>query len=199
MMKINWGQMTGGRQSPSTQTTVSTGNFITITESEKYSASDQSPTQDARSMCRALKLNKLAEYLGWLERKPKEKIISKFLGIINSKSTGLPILSDDEVPDIVIDHVSFNPTQNIQARMLTKITLLLLIKSESSKLGIWNELQSQWKEQYIRETKRYVQILEAIRAQCENLREDDKAKEIKNSIKLIREANIQYEINWEER
>lgn len=198
-MKINWGQKTGGRRSPSTQTTVSTGNFITITESEKYSAPDQSPTQDARSMCRALKLNKIPEYLGWLERKPKEKIISKFLGIINSKSTGLPILSDDEIPGIVIDRISFNPIQNVQARMMTKITLLLLIKNESSKLGIWNELQSQWQEQYIRETKRYVQILEAIRAQCENMRENDKAKEIKNSIKLIQKTNIQYEINWEER
>ncbi len=83
--------------------------------------------------------------------------------------------------------------------MMTKITLLLLIKNESSKLGIWNELQSQWQEQYIRETKRYVQILEAIRAQCENMRENDKAKEIKNSIKLIQKTNIQYEINWEER
>ena len=80
--------------------------------------------------------------------------------------------------------------------MMTKITLLLLVESEARKLGIWSELQSQWTTQYIRETKRYVQILEAIAKQCEKTGEGNKVKELQSSINLIKDANRQYAIQW---
>ena len=79
---------------------------------------------------------------------------------------------------------------------MTKITLLLIIESESKKLGIWNQLQQIWTQKYILETKTYVQILEAIVKQCENSDQKDKALSISNSIKLIKEANTQYAIDW---
>jgi hypothetical protein len=100
------------------------------------------------------------------------------------------------MPPVAVGGYSYTPIQNIQARMMTKITLLLLVESESRKLGIWSELQSQWTAQYIRETKRYVQILEAIAKQCEKTGEGNKAIELRNSINLIKDANRQYAIQW---
>jgi hypothetical protein len=82
-------------------------------------------------MCRALNVDKVREYLESLEKKPKKKIVRIFSGIIDSSSAGLPILCDKEMPSVKIAGVSFDPLQNVQARMLTKITLLLLIESES--------------------------------------------------------------------
>jgi hypothetical protein len=46
------------------------------------------------------------------------------------------------------------------------------------------------------ETRKFVQILEAIIMQCENSGQKDKAMELFNSIKLIKEANMQYAIDW---
>jgi hypothetical protein len=46
------------------------------------------------------------------------------------------------------------------------------------------------------DTKMYVRILEAIAKQCENSGQKDKAAELFKSIKLIKEANIQYAIDW---
>ena len=171
VMKLNWGLKTKPEQQKNNQSQKSalTDSFIRIDEQEGYAGkTEQSPTQDALAMCRALRYGKFPEYLAWLEQKPKKKIISKFRGVINSKSAGLPILDDEERPAVVLDGISFNPIQNIQGRMLTKITLLLLIETESRKLDIWGELQSLWTAQYIRETKKYVQILEVIAKQCEN-------------------------------
>jgi hypothetical protein len=80
--------------------------------------------------------------------------------------------------------------------MMTKVTLLLVVESESKKLGIWDELQSLWTEKYVLETKGYVQIIEKIIKQCENTPEANKIVDLRKSIKLIKEANTQYSIDW---
>ena len=147
-------------------------------------------------ICNALKQGKLDGCLRQLSDLPKKKIIKKFLGIICLKSNNLPFLSDDEMPCVRIAGTRFDPIQNVQARIMTKITLLLIIESESKKLSIWNQLQQIWTQKYILETKTYVQILEAIVKQCENSDQKDKALSISNSIKLIKEANTQYAIDW---
>ena len=198
-MKLNWFLKTKPEQQINLQSQKSAlaDNFIRIGESEGYPGiQEKSPTQDALAMCRALRYGNFPEYLAWLEQKPEKKIISKFRGIINSKSSGLPILDDEERPAVVLDAISFNPIQNIQGRMMTKITLLLLIETESRKLGIWSELQSLWTAQYMRETKQYVKILEAIAKQCENSGAENKANELQNSINLIKDTNRQYAIQW---
>jgi hypothetical protein len=198
-MELRWkfGTKTGYEKDGQTPNAALRDNFIRIDTTDEYQGiPEKPPTQDALAMCRVLKSGKLPEYMLWLEQKPEKKIINKFCGIINSKSTGLPILDDEEMPPVEVGGVSFSPIQNIQAKMMTKITLLLLVESESRKLGIWSELQAQWTAQYIRETKRYVQILEAIAKQCENAGEENKAKELQNSINLIKDANKQYAIQW---
>ena len=198
-MELRWkfGTKTGYEKDGQTPNAALRDNFIRIDTTDEYQGiTEKPPTQDALAMCRVLKSGKLPEYMLWLEQKPEKKIINKFCGIINSKSTGLPILDDEEMPPVEVGGVSFSPIQNIQAKMMTKITLLLLVESESRKLGIWSELQAQWTAQYIRETKRYVQILEAIAKQCEKTGEENKAKELQNSINLIKDANKQYAIQW---
>jgi hypothetical protein len=198
-MELRWkfGTKTGHEKDGQTPNAALRDNFIRIDTTDEYQGiPEKPPTQDALAMCRVLKSGKLPEYMAWLEQKPEKKIINKFCGIINSKSTGLPILDDEEMPPVEVGGVSFSPIQNIQAKMMTKITLLLLVESESRKLGIWSELQAQWTAQYIRETKRYVQILEAIAKQCEKTGEENKAKELQNSINLIKDANKQYAIQW---
>jgi hypothetical protein len=172
-------------------------NFISLDKhDEVMQRTDKRPTKDSLLMCRALKADKVREYLESLEKEPKKKIVRIFLGIIYSKSAGLPILCDKEMPSVKIAGISFGPLQNVQARILTKITLLILIESESQKLDIWNHLQQVWTEKYIIETKMYVRILEAVAKQCENSGQKDKAMELFNSIKLIKEANMQYAIDW---
>ena len=172
-------------------------NFVKLERPQEYvRRPDKAPTLEALLICRALKVDKLKEYLESLEKKPKKKIIRIFSGIIDSSSAGLPILYDKELPPVIIAAVPFDPLQNVQARMMTKITLLLIIESESQKLDIWNQLQQIWTQKYILETKTYVQILEAIIMQCENSGQKDKAMELFNSIKLIKEANMQYAIDW---
>jgi hypothetical protein len=103
----------------------------------------------------------------WLEKRPKKEIISKFLGIIYSKNSWLPIVFQEETPPVVIDGISFDSIQNRVARIMTKISLLLPVESESKKLGIWNQLQPQWTEKYILETKILVRIEEAIAKQLD--------------------------------
>ena len=80
--------------------------------------------------------------------------------------------------------------------MMTKITLLLLIESESKKLGIWNQIGPQWGEKYAVEIKTYVQLLEALIQQCENSARADKIPELRHSIELIKDSNRQYAIDW---
>ena len=199
MINLNPGQKTKKetRQSKSNLDAHLNRNFISLDKrDEVMQRPDKRPSKDSLLMCRALKADKLKEYLESLEKKPKKKIIRIFSGIIDSSSAGLPILYDQELPPVIIAAVSFDPIQNVQARMMTKITLLLLIKSESQKLDIWNQLQQAWTKKYIMETKMYVRILEAIAKQCENSGQKDKARELFNSIKLIKESNEQYAINW---
>jgi hypothetical protein len=157
---------------------------------------DKAPTPEALLMCRALKDDNVKEYLESAEKKPEKKLIRIFSGIIDSSSAGLPILYDKELPPVIIAAVSFDPIQNVQARMMTKITLLLLIESESKKLGIWNQLQQKWTEKYVMETRKFVQLLEAIIKQCENSGRTDQATSLRNSIKLIKESNEQFAIKW---
>jgi hypothetical protein len=172
-------------------------NFIRLDKpDEVMQRPDKRPTKDSLLMCRALKADKVREYLESLEKEPKKKIVRIFLGIIYSKSAKLPILCDKEMPFVKIADISFDPIQNVQARMMTKITLLLLIESESKKLGIWNQLQQKWTEKYIIETKMYVRILDAIIKQCENTGQKDKVVDLRKTVKLIKEANVQYTIDW---
>ena len=172
-------------------------NFVKLERPQEYvRRPDKAPTLEALLMCRALKVDKLKEYLESLEKKPKKKIIRIFSGIIDSSSAGLPILYDQELPPVIIAAVSFDPIQNVQARMMTKITLLLLIESKSKKLDIWNPLQQAWTKKYIIETKMYVRILDAIIKQCENTGQKDKVVDLRKTVKLIKEANVQYAIDW---
>jgi len=154
------------------------------------------PTRDALLMCKSIKSGKTEEYLAGLEKLPEKKLIDKFLGIICSESSGLPILQDEVLPHAKLKGISVEPVQNIQARMITKVTLLLLVESESKKIGIWNQLQLHWTEKYIFETKGYVQIIEKIIKQCENTPEENKIADLRKSIRLIKEANTQYSIDW---
>jgi hypothetical protein len=172
-------------------------NFIRLDKpDEVMQRPDKRPTKDSLLMCRALKADKVREYLESLEKEPKKKIVRIFLGIIYSKSAKLPILCDKEMPFVKIADISFDPLQNVQARMMTKITLLLIIESESQKLDIWNPLQQAWTKKYIIETKMYVRILDAIIKQCENTGQKDKVVDLRKTVKLIKEANVQYTIDW---
>ena len=198
MIKLNWAFDTSKErhQQPAINALLNR-NFVKIDNPEEnLSYPDKRPTKDALSICKALKTGKITEYFEWLERRPKNEIIRIFQGIITSSSSGLPILCEEEMPSVIIDGITFDPIQNTQARMMTKITLLLLVEREAQKFGVWNQLQQPWTQKYILETKTYVQILEAIVKQCENSGQKDKVLSINNGIKLIKEANRQYAINW---
>lgn len=171
-MKLNWGRKT------------------------KTERQEEYPTKDALLMCNSIRVGKLKEYLEWLEKRPQKEIINKFLGIIYSKWSWLPIVCAEETPPVVIDGVSFDSIQNTQARRMTKITLLLLVKDESKKLGIWNEIQPQWTEKYILENKALVQVMEAIAKQCENTGQESKVADIRKGIEGVKEANKEYTIDW---
>ena len=199
MIRLTWGQKskTEPPQKLSLNNAFNYRNVISIDRLQEYRHwSDRSPTQDALDICRALKTGNLDEYWASLEQRPEKKIIRIFLGIIYSKSAGLPVLYDEEIPPVIIDGTAFDPIQNVQARMMTKISLLLIVKNESQKLNIWDQVQSRWMEKYTGETKAYIQILEAIMMQCENSGQEDKAINLRNSIELIKESNRQYAIVW---
>jgi hypothetical protein len=134
--------------------------------------------------------------LACLGKKPAKKVTGIFLGIIISDSSGLPILEGVEIPSVTIAGTSFDPLQNIQAKMITKVTLLFLVKSESEKLGIWDQLKSPWAEKYTHETKMYVHILEAIKNQFENTSQNEKIAGLIESIERIKAANLEYNIQW---
>lgn len=172
-------------------------NFVNLDKQREYQRwPDKRPTQETFLLCDAIKQDKINEYLGRLEKKRKKQLIRIFLGIVHSKSSGLPILCDEEMPAVIIDGTTFDPIQNVQARMMTKITLLMLVEKVSQKLGVWNQLQQQWTEKYLLETKTYVQILEVLVQQCENSAHTDKIPELRHSIELIKDSNRQYAINW---
>ncbi len=162
----------------------------TINESERQRE------DEATGWCTLIRVGRLGEYLKWLEKRPKEEIINRFSGIINTKSSHLPICFAEEQPPVIIDGVSVDPIQNTQARRMTKISLLLLVQSESEKLGIWNEMQPQWTEKYIQENKSMVQVMEAIAKQCEDTGQESTAADIRKSIQGVKETNKKYAIDW---
>jgi hypothetical protein len=121
MINLNPGQKTKKetRQSKSNLDAHLNRNFISLDKrDEVMQRPDKRPSKDSLLMCRALKADKLKEYLESLEKKPKKKLIRIFSGIIDSSSTGLPILYDKEMPSVIIAAVSFAPIQNVQARMM---------------------------------------------------------------------------------
>jgi len=157
MIRLTWGQKskTEPPQKLSLNNAFNYRNVISIDRLQEYRHwSDRSPTQDALDICRALKTGNLDEYWASLEQRPEKKIIRIFLGIIYSKSAGLPVLYDEEIPPVIIDGTAFDPIQNVQARMMTKISLLLIVKNESQKLNIWDQVQSRWMEKYTGELRR---------------------------------------------
>ena len=171
-MKLNWGRKT------------------------KAERQEEYPTKDALLMCNLIRVGKLNEYLEWLEKRPEKEVINKFLGIVYSKSSWLPIVFAEEKPPVVIDGISFDPIQNTCARRTVKISLLLIVKDESKKLGIWNEIQPQWTEKYILETKTQVQVMEAIAKQCDDTKQESIAVNLRKGIKNIKETNKEYAIDW---
>lgn len=79
---------------------------------------------------------------------------------------------------------------------MTKITLLLLVKSESEKLGIWNRIQPEWTEEFIQENKSMVQVMEALAKHYEDSGQEEKAIDIRRKIEHIEETDKKYGIGW---
>ena len=121
MINLNPGQKTKKetRQSKSNLDAHLNRNFVKLERLQQdLQLTDKRPSKESLLMCRALKADKLKEYLESLEKKPKKKLIRIFSGIIDSSSAGLPILYDKELPPVIIAAVSFAPIQNVQARMM---------------------------------------------------------------------------------
>lgn len=165
-------------------------------KSSNINEAERQREDEAVGWCTLIKTGRLDDYLKWLEKRPKEEITNRFLGIINTKDSWLPVLFQEETPPVVIDGISFDSIQNRVSRIMVKITLLLLVKDESKKLGIWNEIQPQWTEKYIQETKTQVQIMEGIAKQCEDTGQETKAVDIRKKIEGVKETNKEYAINW---
>ena len=89
----------------------------------KTERQEEYPTKDALLMCNSIRVGKLNEYLEWLEKRPKKEIIDKFLGIIYSKNSWIPILFQEETPPVVIDGISVDSIQNRVARIMTNCFL----------------------------------------------------------------------------
>jgi hypothetical protein len=194
MIKSNW--VFKSRASSGAKTLLN-DNFIRLDDcAERWRWPEKRPSRDALRLCNSIKTGNIPEYLDHLEQLPRRKMLRIFLGIIYSKSAGLPVLYDEEMPPVIIRGTSFDPVPNIQSRMMTKITLLTLVKSESQKLGIWDLLQPQWMEKYTHETKMYVHILEAIKNQFENTSQNEKIAGLIESIERIKAANLEYNIQW---
>ena len=71
---------------------------------------ERHPTRDALLMCKSIKSGKIKEYLAGLEKLPEKKVIDKFLGIICSESSGLPILQEEVLPPVKLKGISFDPS-----------------------------------------------------------------------------------------
>jgi hypothetical protein len=174
-MKFNWGRKS---------------------EAERQNEAEHQREDEAVGWCNLIRIGRLDEYLKWLEKRPKDEIINRFLGIIDTKSSHLPICFAEEKPLVVIDGVSFDSIENTQARRTTKIALLLLVKSESGKLSIWNKIQPQWTEQYVSEVKDTIQIMESLAKRCEDTGQENKAVDIRKKIADLKETNKEYAIEW---
>jgi len=123
---------------------------------------EQPVTDAAWGLCDAIASDKLEDYLKVLERKPRQEIINNFLDIIRTKDSFLPILSGEETPPEVIDGISVDSPRNRMGRIDTLVQLLIVVKKESKKLGIWNEVEQQWKEKFKKETDLFIKYAEMI-------------------------------------
>lgn len=161
----------------------------------RTSEAERQREDEAVGWCTLIKVGRLGEYLGWLEKRPKEEIANRFLGIINTKSSYLPICFAEERPPVIIDGMSVDPTENTQARRVTKITLLLIVKQESEKLDIWKKIQPEWTKEFIQESKALVQVMEALAKHCEDSGQEEKAIDIRRTIEHIKETDKKYGID----
>ena len=152
--------------------------------------------QDAVIMCNSIRTGKLSECMEWLEQRPNDEIIDKFLGIIYSKWAFLPIVCAEETPPVLIDGVKFDSIKNISARIMTKITLLLVIGDESKKLGIWDQIQIPWTEKYVSAIKEQVRVSETIVKGWENSGHDSEAADLRQHIKAWKESNKEFVTDW---
>jgi hypothetical protein len=165
-------------------------------EAQRQNEAERQREDEAVGWCNLIRTGRLDEYLKWLEKRPKEEIINRFVGIMNTKFSYLPICFAEEQPPVVIDGVRVDPIANLQARRMTKITLLLLVKSESGKLGIWSKIQPQWTEKYTEESKSVVQVMEAIAKGYEDGGQEGKALDIRKKIEDLRKTNKELGIDW---
>jgi hypothetical protein len=195
MIKISWGIHEQNKTIH--QPTSWEGNFITLEQVDDHASQlGKKPSEDALLMCESIRQQKINEHIRELAGIPQKKIVSKFSGIIRSPSKGLPVLYDEEMLPVVINGTSFDPLPNVLGRMMTKHTLLMIIKNESPKLNIWLQLEQQWKDVYCLETKTYVSIIRALAGHCAKSGQNEKAAELFASVERIKEVNRQYVINW---
>jgi len=165
-------------------------------EAKRQKEAERQREQEAAGWCTLIRTGRIGEYLKWLEQRPREEIINRFFGIINTKDSWLPILFQEETPPEVIDGIRVDSIQNRIGRRLTKITLLLMVKDESQKLGIWNQLSPQWIEEYKQQIKAEVRIMEATAKQCADTGQESKAVDIRKKIEDLKETNKEYAIDW---
>jgi hypothetical protein len=117
-------------------------------------------TDAAWALCDAIASGKLGDYLEILEKKPKQEIINDLLDIIHTKDSFLPILSGKETAPELIDGIAVDSRQNRMGRIDTLVSLLIVVKEESKKLGIWNKIKQEWKEKYKKETDLFIRYVE---------------------------------------
>jgi hypothetical protein len=160
-------------------------------QAKRQNEAERQREDEAPGWCNLIREGRLGEHLKWLEKRPKEEIINRFFGIINSKSSFLPICFAEEQPDVVIDGIRCDPIGNIQARRVTKITLLLLVKDESQKLGIWNKIRPQWTGEFTKENESVIQVWEALAKQCEDSGQKSQGVDIRKKIEDHKERSRQ--------
>ncbi len=157
---------------------------------------DNDSSDEALIMCRAIQAGQIDKYLKYFDKCPKEETINRFLSIISSKNSWLPVLFQKETPPTIVDGIRFDSIQNRVNRVLTKITLLLLVKDKSQKLQLWHRIELQWIEHYVIEIKLQVTIFESIAKQFTDAGQKQKAMEIRGKIDQVKKANEDYKIDW---
>jgi hypothetical protein len=155
------------------------------------------PTKDTLTLCNLIKLGKTDLYLNSLREQRKEDVIEKFLDIIYTKDSFIPILFQEETPPVKSPSgISMDSLKNRLGRRMTKLMLFLLVASESKKLGIWNQIQEQWTEKYKLAITGQVKVMEAIVQQLDDNGQGDEAVKIRKAIAGIKEANKDLVIEW---
>lgn len=167
-------------------------------EAKRQTDAERQKEDEGEGWCTLIRECKLGEYLKWLEKRPKEEIINRFFGVINAKSSFLPICFAEEQPDVVIDGIRGDSMQNIQARRVTKIYLLLLVKDESGKLGIWDKIQPHWTREFTKENESVIRLWEALAKQCEDSGQKSEAADIRKKIEDHKERSALLFANLEQ-